>query len=94
MSKQKTFSFRITEKQYQALLERAESQERSVGDVIRDAVDAYLRPEGPETLREKQIELFDRLTRDQHTVVEKLGKIVDLLANISNSLPRKEPQGD
>jgi hypothetical protein len=94
MPKDKTFSFRVTEKQYKGLLEKAGSQERSVGDVIREAIDDYLEPKVSDNLRQKQIELFDRLAGSQDTMVEKLGKMVELLTAISKSFPRKETQDD
>jgi hypothetical protein len=37
-----------------------------------------------DTLRGKQIELYDRFTKGQDTVVEKLEKIVELLSAIGN----------
>ncbi|NIN91693.1 ribbon-helix-helix protein, CopG family [bacterium] len=84
IAKNRTFSIRITEKQYQGLLEKAKSQDRSAGDVIRKAIDEYLEPMDSNTLKGKQIELYDHLTKAQDTMVEKLEKIVELLSAIGN----------
>lgn len=94
MPKNRTFSIRITERQYQGLLEKARSHDRSAGDLIREAIDEYLEPMDSDTLRGKEIELYDRLTKGQDTMVEKLEKIIELLWAVGNSLPRKEPQDD
>jgi predicted DNA-binding protein len=89
MPKDRNFSIRITERQYQGLLEKARNQDRSAGDLIREAINDYLEPGGSDTLRGEQTELYDRLTKGQDTMVEELRKIVELLSPHGSCLPKK-----
>jgi len=94
MPKDRNFSIRITERQYQGLLEKARNQDRSAGDLIREAINDHLEPRDSDTLRGEQIELYDRLMKGQDTMVEELGKLVELLSAICNYLPKKGLQDD
>jgi predicted DNA-binding protein len=94
MPKDRPFLIRITQRQYQRLLEIAKSQHRPTGDVICKAIDEYLESSSSDTVRAKQIELYERLTKGQDITVEELRKIVELLSAIGGYLPKKEPQYD